>query len=130
MIAVIVLLDQLVWRPIIVWADKFKFEQIESSGAAHSTLLNLIGPRFHRAALYRLILQPVFHWLTLTFTLGARRAAETLSAPKQNRLLRRWIGYLLAAGVLVGLGFAFSTRPANCPLFTARTMTSSWKAPR
>src|SRR2546430_11541437 len=48
--------------------------------------------------LYRLILQPVFHWLTLSFTLGARRAAETLSAPKQNRL-RRWIGYLLAAGV-------------------------------
>src|SRR5256886_5416092 len=55
--------------------------------------------------LYRLILQPVFHWLTLSFTLGARRAAETLSAPKQNRL-RRWIGRLLAAGVVVGLGFA------------------------
>ena len=55
--------------------------------------------------LYRLILQPVFHWLTLSFTLGARRAAETLSAPKQNRL-RRWIGCLLAASVVVGLGFA------------------------
>jgi NitT/TauT family transport system permease protein len=106
MIAVIVLLDQLVWRPIIVWADKFKFEQIESSGAAHSTLLNLIGRASIVLRLYRLILQPVFHWLTLTFTLGARRAAETFSAPKQNRLLRRWIGYLLAAGVLVGLGFA------------------------
>jgi NitT/TauT family transport system permease protein len=106
MIAVIVLLDQLVWRPIIVWADKFKFEQIESSGAAHSTLLNLIGRASIVLRLYRLILQPVFHWLTLTFTLGARRAAETFSAPKQNRLSRRWIGYLLAAGVLVGLGFA------------------------
>jgi NitT/TauT family transport system permease protein len=106
MIAVIVLLDQLVWRPIIVWADKFKFEQVESSGAAHSTLLNLIGRASIVLRLYRLILQPVFHWLTLTFTLGARRAAETFSAPKQNRLLRRWIGYLLAAGVLVGLGFA------------------------
>src|SRR6266850_3649038 len=105
MIAVIVLLDQLVWRPIIVWADKFKFEQVESSGVAQSTLLNLIGRASIVLRLYRLILQPVFHWLTLTFTLGARRAAETFSAPKQN-LLRRWIGYLLAAGVLVGLGFA------------------------
>jgi NitT/TauT family transport system permease protein len=105
MIAVIVLLDQLVWRPIIVWADKFKFEQVESSGAAQSTLLNLIGRASIVLRLYRLILQPVFHWLTLTFTLGARRAAETFSATKQN-LLRRWIGYLLAAGVLVGLGFA------------------------
>jgi len=105
MITVIVLLDQLVWRPIIVWADKFKFEQVESSGAAQSTLLHLIGRASVVLRLYRLILQPVFHWLTLSFTLGARRAAETLSAPKQNRL-RRSIGYLLAAGVVAGLGFA------------------------
>ncbi|HVH60876.1 MAG TPA: ABC transporter permease subunit, partial [Candidatus Sulfotelmatobacter sp.] len=42
MIATVVLLDQLVWRPIIIWADKFKFEQVESSGAAHPTLLHLI----------------------------------------------------------------------------------------
>jgi NitT/TauT family transport system permease protein len=106
MIAVIVLLDQLVWRPIIVWADKFKFEQVESTGAAPSTLLNLIGRASIVLRLYRLILQPVFHWLTLSFTLGARRAAETFSAPRQNRVLLRSIGYLLAAGVLVGLGFA------------------------
>src|SRR5437660_7715512 len=105
MIAVIVILDQLVWRPIIAWADKFKFEQVESSGAAQTTLLNLIGRASIVLRLYRLLIQPVFNWLTLTFTLGARRAAETFSAPKQN-LLRRWIGYLLAAGVLVGLGFA------------------------
>jgi NitT/TauT family transport system permease protein len=105
MITVIVLLDQLVWRPIIVWADKFKFEQVESSGAAQTTLLHLIGRASVVLRLYRLLIQPVFHWLTLTFTLGARRAAETFSAPKQNRL-RRWIGYLLAGGILVGLGFA------------------------
>jgi NitT/TauT family transport system permease protein len=105
MIAVIVFLDQLVWRPIIVWADKFKFEQVESSGAAQATLLNLIGRASIVLRLYRLLIQPVFDWLSRTFTLGARRAEETFSAPKQN-LLRRWTGYLLAAGVLVGLGFA------------------------
>jgi len=105
MIAVIVLLDQLVWRPIIVWADKFKFEQVESSGAAQTTLLNLIGRASIVLRLYRLLIQPVFNWLTLTFTAGARRAAETFSTPKQNRM-GRWIGYLFAGGVLVGLGFA------------------------
>jgi NitT/TauT family transport system permease protein len=105
MIAVIVILDQLVWRPIIAWADKFKFEQVESSGAAQTTLLNLIGRASIVLRLYRLFVQPVFNWLTLTFTLGARRAAETFSAPKQS-LLRRWIGYLLATSILVGLGFA------------------------
>ncbi len=34
MIAVIVLLDQLVWRPVIAWAEKFKIEQVESSGCS------------------------------------------------------------------------------------------------
>ena len=32
MIAVIVLLDQFIWRPVIAWAEKFKVEQVESSG--------------------------------------------------------------------------------------------------
>lgn len=105
MIAVIVLLDQLIWRPIIIWADKFKFEQVESSNAAQTTVLHLIGRASLVSRLYRLVFRPFFNWLTLIFTLGARRAAETFSAPKQHQL-RRWIGYLLASGVLVGLGFA------------------------
>jgi len=105
MIAVIVMLDQLVWRPIIVWADKFKFEQVESSGAAQTTLLQLLGRASIVIRLYRLLIRPVFNWLNLTFTLGARRAAATFSGTKQNNV-RRWIGYLLAAAVLVGLGFA------------------------
>ena len=105
MVAVIVLLDQLVWRPIIVWADKFKFEQVESAGAAQSTLLNLIGRASIVLRIYRFVIQPVFDWLSRTFSHGARRAAETFSAPKQH-LLRRWLGYLLEAATLVGLGFA------------------------
>src|SRR5580693_7650614 len=36
MVAVIVLMDQLVWRPVITWADKFKFEQVESSSTAEN----------------------------------------------------------------------------------------------
>jgi NitT/TauT family transport system permease protein len=105
MVAVVVLLDQLVWRPIIIWADKFKFEQVESSNASHATLLHLLGRASILIRLYRLLFLPFFNWLTLIFTLGARRAAETFSVPKQHHW-RRWIGYLLGAGVLVGLGFA------------------------
>ncbi len=41
MIAVIVLLDQFVWRPIIAWAEKFKVEQVESTDAPRSWVLNM-----------------------------------------------------------------------------------------
>jgi NitT/TauT family transport system permease protein len=105
MIGVIVVLDQLVWRPIIVWADKFKFEQVESSGAAQTTLLSLIGRASIVLRLHRLIIRPFFTWLASSFALGARRAAETFTAPKQHHL-RRWIGYLSAFAILIGLGFA------------------------
>src|SRR6266852_8858208 len=105
MIAVIVMLDQLVWRPIIVWADKFKFEQVESSGGTQTTVLQLLGRAAIVLRLYRLLIQPVFNWLNLTFTRGARHAAATFSASKQNHV-RRWIGYVLGAGIVVGLGFA------------------------
>jgi NitT/TauT family transport system permease protein len=42
MIGVIVALDQLIWRPVIAWADKFKFEQVESQQAPHSPVLDLL----------------------------------------------------------------------------------------
>src|SRR3984957_13182806 len=41
MIAIIVAIDQLIWRPLIGWSDKFKFEQVESSQQVHSPLLHL-----------------------------------------------------------------------------------------
>jgi NitT/TauT family transport system permease protein len=42
MIGVVVLIDQLVWRPAIAWSDKFKLEQVESSSNHSSPVLNLL----------------------------------------------------------------------------------------
>jgi NitT/TauT family transport system permease protein len=39
MIAIIVATDQLIWRPVIAWADKFKFEQVESTQRVSSPIL-------------------------------------------------------------------------------------------
>jgi NitT/TauT family transport system permease protein len=42
MIAIIVATDQLIWRPVIAWSDKFKFEQVESTSRVRSPLLHLL----------------------------------------------------------------------------------------
>ena len=42
MIAVIVLLDKFIWRPVIAWAEKFKVEQVESTDVPHSWVLDLL----------------------------------------------------------------------------------------
>lgn len=42
MVAVIVLLDQIVWRPVIAWADKFKLGQVQSGPVPSSWMLQLV----------------------------------------------------------------------------------------
>jgi NitT/TauT family transport system permease protein len=104
MIAVIVLIDQLVWRPVIAWADKFKFEQVEAAKAATFSIVSLLGRASLVVRTYRLILRPLMNWLTLSFALGAR-AANSLAAPVQ-RHSRRWLGYVFGALACIGLVFA------------------------
>jgi NitT/TauT family transport system permease protein len=41
-ILIVVATDQLVWRPLIAWSDKFKFEQVESSDRVTSPILELL----------------------------------------------------------------------------------------
>jgi len=104
MIAVIVLLDQLVWRPVIIWADKFKFEQVETARAATFSIVSVLGRASLVIRAYRFVLQPVVNWLTLTFAMGAR-AAGSLPKPVKTQS-RRWLGYLLAGLACIGAGFA------------------------
>jgi NitT/TauT family transport system permease protein len=42
MVLIIILTDQLLWRPLIAWSDKFKFENVESAQRITSPILHLI----------------------------------------------------------------------------------------
>jgi len=44
MLTVIIASDQLVWRPLLAWADKFKMELIESGEAPESWLYRFLAP--------------------------------------------------------------------------------------
>jgi len=100
MVAVIVLMDQLIWRPVIAWADKFKFEQVESGATAGNSLLNFITRESLIIRLYRRLLHPLVNWLTLQFASGARRAAQTFASP-QARHPRRVLRWVAVIGVAV-----------------------------
>src|SRR5246127_1307994 len=59
MIAVIVLLDQLVWRPIIAWVEKFKIEQVESANVPRSWVLDMFQHSRALARLHNKTLRPL-----------------------------------------------------------------------
>ncbi len=41
-VLIVVATDQLIWRPLIAWSDKFKFEQVESAERVTSPILTLL----------------------------------------------------------------------------------------
>jgi NitT/TauT family transport system permease protein len=41
-ILIVIATDQLLWRPLIAWSDKFKFEQVESADRISSPVLELL----------------------------------------------------------------------------------------
>ncbi len=105
MIGVIVLLDQFVWRPVIAWSDKFKFEQVESAAgeaASRSAVLTLLRRSGVAAALNRKLIGPVGERMTLFF---ARRAAAVVE-PKKPAAWKAWLGGALGVVVVAALGYA------------------------
>jgi len=105
MVGVIVLLDQLIWRPIIIWADKFKFEQVQDAKAKTSTLLQLVGRAAFVIRAYRFLARPLINWLTLSFAGGARKASAIFSEQRRGRG-SRWVLGILGIAVLLASGFA------------------------
>jgi NitT/TauT family transport system permease protein len=102
MIAVIVLLDQLVWRPAIVWSDKFKFETVEGA-APRSFVLAVLRRSGILAAFYRSAIFPVEERLTHAFAL--QKLAARAEAPPSANFYKRWVGRAFAAALLAAMAW-------------------------
>jgi NitT/TauT family transport system permease protein len=90
MIAVIVLLDQFVWRPVIAWAEKFKIEQVESTDLPQSWVLNLLQRSTGVAFLRRRLWRPARESLMSRFA-QANAVAPSAKAPNPGKI---WISRL------------------------------------
>jgi len=95
MIIMIVLVDQLIWRPALAWAQKFKVEEIEASETAKSWMLGFLR-RSH-----------VIPWVEdvagLLFAQLERRRAHR-PVPSARVLFRVPVSSVI--GAVVSLGFA------------------------
>ena len=101
MVALIILLDQVVWRPVIAWTEKFKMEQVEASQTPTSWVLDLLKRSRALSFIGRTSITPAREKLALHF---AQRASADAGRPRS--VLRVWLVRIIAAAVLIGLGFA------------------------
>jgi len=100
MVLLIVMLDQFIWRPVIAWAEKFKVEQVESTDAPRSWVLNLVRHSSGLAKIRQKTLHPLVERLLLYFARKPEKTAE-VSAPAW----REWMVRALAVVALAGIGY-------------------------
>jgi NitT/TauT family transport system permease protein len=103
MLAVIVLTDQLVWRPAIAWAEKFKFESVESADVPRSPVLNFIRRSGTLAFLSRRSFMPMREALAQHFAKGKRERLSKANEPGTRNWLMIALGIALAAGVVYAI---------------------------
>ena len=102
MIGVIILIDQLIWRPVIAWAEKFKLEQVGSAEVPRSPILTLLRSSRLLPYLSRSLVFPLREKAGLHF--AREHAAQP--AITRDSLRRRWTMRVAAVVALVAIAYA------------------------
>jgi len=102
MVGVIVAMDQLIWRPVIAWAEKFKFEQVGAAQVQRSPVLDLMRGSRVLPLISRTFVGPARERLSLFFARNwAHRRKE--ARPRQAA---RWFFYVMAIAVSLSIAYA------------------------
>jgi NitT/TauT family transport system permease protein len=101
MVTVILLIDQLVWRPAIAWSSKFKFEQVESADVPTSPLLHILRNSHALKVFREKTIEPLSEKLSLHFA----RRKRTVVASTPPPVWLRALGAIAALGVMAAVGY-------------------------
>jgi NitT/TauT family transport system permease protein len=104
MIAVIVLLDQFVWRPVIAWAEKFKVEQVESTNVPRSWVLDMFEHSRGLARIKKKAIRPLRERLMMYFS----RQNFASEVAKKSEGWKLWLLRVIAVVVLGLVVYAVS----------------------
>jgi len=102
MVLIIVLMDQVVWRPVIAWAEKFKMEQVESATVPQSWFLNLMEGSRGLVSLRKRLFRPVGERLALRFA-RQHHSVEVKAPPPTWKV---WLGRCITALAMFAVLYA------------------------
>jgi NitT/TauT family transport system permease protein len=107
MIAVIILIDQLVWRPAIAWSEKFKFEQVESTTAPDSWVLNLLRRSPLLSRVQEKTLAPLDEYLCTRTSRSGGEMGDAAGHSAGRVVLAVMVATVCAAAAFLGISGAF-----------------------
>jgi NitT/TauT family transport system permease protein len=100
MVVLIVITDQLLWRPLIAWSDKFKFENVESSSRVTSPVLDALRNSNVVGIINRATIRPLMErfYMDMAERRREKKPRRTANPPgKRTTAL-----YIIAGVVLAG----------------------------
>ncbi len=106
LIIVIVLLDQLFWKPVTVWADKFKIELTESGEAPRSFILTLL----RRSVIVEFLLEKIYEPFAEKLNNSIDKFVVKLSNKEKTKRrgigpIFKWVIRIMVCGLLLYSGF-------------------------
>jgi NitT/TauT family transport system permease protein len=100
LIVTIVSLDQILWRPALAWAERYRLELVEPEEVTRSWLYDLLSRSWLVEQFLSRIWQPVGEWFEQVL-------AQVQLAPPVPRAMRGRAAATLSAGILVAAALAY-----------------------
>lgn len=105
MVVIIVLTDQLLWRPLIAWSDKFKFETVESSNRVTLPVLDALRSSNVLGIINRYTFRPLAERFYAD-TAARRKRRKPKPANEKTSRVTTALYFVTAAVLLVVIGDA------------------------
>lgn len=120
MLAIILISDQVVWRPLLAWADKFKIELTESGAAPTSWMYELLRNAYLFTWLYEHVWLPLSDGIDRIVPAAVRTRRQRgnrwvdLAARAVFAILGLWLAWQALIGFVAGVQAVY--RVLNWPL--------------
>jgi NitT/TauT family transport system permease protein len=105
MVLIIVITDQLLWRPLIAWSDKFKFETVESTNRVTSPVLDALRNSTVVGIINRTTFRPMAERFYRDIA-ERRKQRKPKPAVEKPRTVATAVYLVIATTLLIAIGIA------------------------
>lgn len=120
LIGIITIIDYVIWRPMIAWAEKFKYETVEATQVPESRILDFL----RRSPTMRIVSERLFMPVSEAFNRGfSSKGQSSPSASHRNSKWTNWLNWILLGAV----GFLVLGGTLEAILLLSKMPLSSWQ---
>ena len=106
LLTIIIALDQLVWRPLIAWSNRFKLEMVENEEAPTSWFYDTLQRTGALNAFSHYTIDPLNAWLDSFFYRKAKGRSAAGNERQQHHYMRYAVIAVIAIGLIAGAIYA------------------------